>query len=55
MLEAALAFFYPSHRPISKIRRGIEVAPTAGEVKMFEGRYQEFLSLVAPFESQGIR
>ena len=55
MLEAALAFFCPSHSPIPKIKRGIEVAPTAGEVKMFEGRHQEYLSLVAPFECQGIR
>ena len=55
MLDAAFAFFYPSHRPIPNIRRGMEVAPTGREVKMFEGRYQEFLSLVAPFESQEIR
>ena len=55
MLEAALAFFCPSHSPIPKIKRGMEVAPTGGEVKMFEGRHQELLSLVAPFESQEIR
>jgi hypothetical protein len=55
MLEAAFAFFSPSHRPIPKIKRGMEVAPTGGEVKMFEGRHQELLSLVAPFESQEIR
>ena len=55
MLEAALAFFYPSHRPIPKIKRGIEVAPTGGEVKMYEDSYRELLSLVKPFQSQEIR
>lgn len=55
MLEAAFAFFYPSHRPIPKKRRGPEVAPTGGEVKMYEDSYRELLSLVAPFESQEIR
>jgi hypothetical protein len=55
MLEAALAFFCPSPSPIPKIKRGIEVTPSGGEVKMFEGRHQEYLSLVAPFEGHGIR
>ena len=32
-----------------------QVAPTGDEVKMYEDRYQEFLSLVAPFQSQEIR
>ena len=32
-----------------------QVKPTDGEVKMYEDRYQEFLSLVAPFQSQEIR
>lgn len=32
-----------------------QVIPTGGEVKMYEDRYQEFLSLVAPFQSQEIR
>ncbi len=32
-----------------------QVAPTGDEIKMYEDRYQEFLSLVAPFQAQEIR
>jgi hypothetical protein len=55
MLEAALAFFCPSPSPIPKIKRGIEVTPSGGEVKMYEDSYRELLSLVEPFQSQEFR
>lgn len=55
MLDAALAFSTLCRSPFLAYEWGMEVAPTGGEVKMFEGWYQEFLSLAAPFESQGIR